>query len=1013
MAVDVGQVRYKVEADTRQLENDVDRAGSTITSKLSELSSKMSRSFGYQVLKDIGSAFIQMGQQAVQAFANISQAAVQSAASLEQNIGGTQTLFKSAADQVIANAQAAYKTAGMSTNTYLSTVNGFAASLLQSTKSTVKSISAETVQAQSDALDKQYDQTKRAYDKQYDAVKKSYDKQYDAASKTFDKEYDARKKQLDKVYDAYSDALDAEIEAAEKAYDDRIEAAEKAYDADVAAYEKATEARLKLIDQEYRESLKLIDREEYERLQAIDAEIAALNAQTDAENKAQEQAERDQKRAELQKAVNTAESAEEREKAQKALSDWEAKIALKDQQERRKEQIAALKDQKSAIKEETSARKDAAKEQRDIAVDAVKEESKETLAAMKSQHSAELKALQEAKAAQTKAMKAAAKENLAALKESQNNELETLREGQKEQLEALKESQEAQLEAYKDAQDEKLSALKKSLEAQKKALTASNNALAENVKATAEEEAKAAEYANMAVLDMADNANKMGTPIESLQNAYAGFAKGNFTMLDNLKLGYGGTRGEMERLIEDANRVKEANGEMADLSIDSFADIVEAIHIIQGEMGITGATAEEASSTVEGSMNAAKAAYDNFLNGTISGEEFGETLVTAATNLVNMFVETWNGIAEETPALLGALIGTDKAEELINAISPITDEIAKLTGQTGDAEDQAKKADEAFTTFCDTLNVIATAVATVVDAVASFVGWLDSGKTSAETFKAVILAVAVALGTYNAIMTTVKAITTAVDVAQKLLNGTMLANPIALVAAAIAGLVVAFIYLWNNCEEFREFWIKLWDKIKEAYEKVAEGLKTFFDETLPNAIDNVVQWFKDLPENAAKWAGELIENFITGLDTGSLWDWGRDLVANFVNGIYSGFQWLNDAAIWVANTVRAFLGFSEPDKGPLSNFHTFAPDMMALYAEGIEDNVDLVEESVYKVSKSISGGLDVNYGLPDISGYAADLGASITASNQTRIEVPVVLDGREVARATAWYSNEQLAWEAR
>ena len=1013
MAVEVGGVKYKVEADTRQLENDVDRAGSTITSKLSELSGKMSRSFGYQVLKDIGSAFIQMGQQAVQAFANITQAAVQSAASLEQNIGGTQTLFKSAADQVIANAQAAYKTAGMSTNTYLATVNGFAASLLQSTKSTVKGISAETVQAQSDALDKQYDAVKKSMDKQYDAVKKSMDKQYDAVSRAYDKEYDARKKQLDKQYDAYSDALDEEIEAAEKAYDDRIEAAEKAYDADVAAYEKATEARLKLIDQEYKESLKLIDREEYERLQAIDKEIAALNAQTEAENKAQEQAERDQKRAELQKAVNTADSAEEREKAQKALSDWEAKIALKDQQERRKEQIAALKDQKTAIKEETSARKDAAKEQRDVAVEGVKEESKETLAAMKSQHTAEMKALQESKAAQTKAMRKAAKENLAALRESQNDELEALRDGQKAQLDALKESQQDQLDAYKEAQEQKLDALKESLEAQKKALSSANQAVAESVQATAEQEAKAAEYADMAIRDMADNANKMGTPIESLQNAYAGFAKGNFTMLDNLKLGYGGTRTEMERLIADANRVKEANGEMADLSIDSFADIVEAIHIIQGEMGITGATAEEAASTVEGSMNTAKAAYDNFLNGTITGEEFGEALVTAATNWVNMFIETWNGIAAETPALLGALIGTDKAEQLISAIQPIIDIIGELTGKTVDAEAQAKKVDDAFETFCVTLRTVSEVVAAVIGGVADFVGWLNSGKASAEAFKWIILAVGTALGTYHSIMATVKGITLAVEAAQALLNGTMLLNPIALVAAAIAGLVVAFIYLWNNCEEFREFWINLWEKIKEVFDAVVEGIVTFFNDTLPNAINTVIQWFKDLPANAAQWASDLITNFVNGLDTGSLWQWGQDLVINFVNGIYDGFQWLSDAAIWVADTVRSFLGFSEPEKGPLSNFHTFAPDMMSLYAEGIEDNVDLVEESVYKVSKSISGGLSVDYGMPDISGYAADLGASITASNQTRIEVPVVLDGREVARATAWYSNEQLAWEMR
>lgn len=127
--------------------------------------------------------------------------------------------------------------------------------------------------------------------------------------------------------------------------------------------------------------------------------------------------------------------------------------------------------------------------------------------------------------------------------------------------------------------------------------------------------AAAAEYGNLAVIDMADNANKMGTSIESIQNAYQGFAKQNYTMLDNLKLGYGGTKEEMQRLIDDANRVREANGEMADLSIDSFADIVQAIHTMQDEMGIAGATAQEAEGTISGSAATMKAAWENLVVG--------------------------------------------------------------------------------------------------------------------------------------------------------------------------------------------------------------------------------------------------------------------------------------------------------------------------------------------------------------------------------------------------------------
>lgn len=123
----------------------------------------------------------------------------------------------------------------------------------------------------------------------------------------------------------------------------------------------------------------------------------------------------------------------------------------------------------------------------------------------------------------------------------------------------------------------------------------------------------AAKKADQALTDMSDNANKMGTDMQSIQNAYQGFAKQNYTMLDNLKLGYGGTKEEMQRLIDDANALNAAQGNYTNYSIESYADIVDAIHTVQTEMGITGTTALEASTTVEGSINSMKAAYQNFV----------------------------------------------------------------------------------------------------------------------------------------------------------------------------------------------------------------------------------------------------------------------------------------------------------------------------------------------------------------------------------------------------------------
>ena len=149
--------------------------------------------------------------------------------------------------------------------------------------------------------------------------------------------------------------------------------------------------------------------------------------------------------------------------------------------------------------------------------------------------------------------------------------------------------------------------------------------------------AKAAGVADRTITDMSDNANKMGTDMQMIQNAYNGFAKQNFTMLDNLKLGYGGTKEEMQRLLEDAEKI---SGVKFDIS--SFADITEAIHVVQTEMGITGTTAKEASATISGSMASAKMAWQNLVTGIADGNadvdllvsNFVESAGTAAGNLI-------------------------------------------------------------------------------------------------------------------------------------------------------------------------------------------------------------------------------------------------------------------------------------------------------------------------------------------------------------------------------------------
>ena len=198
---------------------------------------------------------------------------------------------------------------------------------------------------------------------------------------------------------------------------------------------------------------------------------------------------------------------------------------------------------------------------------------------------------------------------------------------------------------------------------------------------------KAAKMADMAITDMSDNANKMGTDMASIQNAYQGFAKQNYTMLDNLKLGYGGTKTEMERLLKDAQAISGI-----DYNIDSYADIVDAIHVIQTEMGITGTTAKEANTTIQGSMGMVKSSWQNLLTGLASGDKdfaklmknmndsvltFGKNLLPVVKNVLSGLGELVKGASEtllpeimtELPALAEELIpiAITSAETLISS----------------------------------------------------------------------------------------------------------------------------------------------------------------------------------------------------------------------------------------------------------------------------------------------------------------------------------------------------------
>lgn len=223
------------------------------------------------------------------------------------------------------------------------------------------------------------------------------------------------------------------------------------------------------------------------------------------------------------------------------------------------------------------------------------------------------------------------------------------------------------------------------------------------VSSLAGDTAAAAELANTIVSDMSDNANKFGTDMESVQAVYNSLSKGQFQTLDNLKLGYGGTKQEMQRLLDDANKLNAAQGRFTKYSIDNYADIANAIHDIQTEMDITGTTAREASSTIQGSTSAAKAAWSNLITGVANDNadfvllvnDFVDSVGTAAQNILPRIEIALDGAAKliehlvpPIMAKLPALIETvlpKLARSAVNIVQKLVSEIKANAGKLIDS----------------------------------------------------------------------------------------------------------------------------------------------------------------------------------------------------------------------------------------------------------------------------------------------------------------------------------------
>lgn len=465
---------------------------------------------------------------------------------------------------------------------------------------------------------------------------------------------------------------------------------------------------------------------------------------------------------------------------------------------------------------------------------------------------------------------------------------------------------------------------------------------------------QAAAYADTAITDMADNANRMGTSMESIMNAYQGFAKGQFNMLDNLKLGYGGTQAEMERLLRDAEQMEGLIE--GSLDINNFADVVDAIHIVQENLGIAGATAEEAGSTISGSAASMKAAWDNLVTGLANPDADLGTLIqnvveTGATALDNMI-----------PTVLNALSGITEALPMI--IPVITENIPLLVQQVLPLLVQAVKSllEGLVAALPELINVI---VAILPD---MFMMLVDTILTMLPTLidLALDLVLALADGITQALPELIPAVVDVIlTIVDKLTDPDMLVQLIdaalKLIMALAEGLIKALPQLVAKAPEIIK---NLLTALLQAAPMILEaGTELIFQ-----MIEGILMVIGQLVTIGADLVNSVKDGFMEKVEAAK--NWGKDLIDNFIDGIKAKWEKLKSTVTDLASTIKNLLGFSEPEEGPLSNFHTYAPDMMELFASGIKENLNLITDAMGTVTGTIAADFSTVQAAPNYSAIA-------------------------------------------
>jgi phage-related minor tail protein len=533
-----------------------------------------------------------------------------------------------------------------------------------------------------------------------------------------------------------------------------------------------------------------------------------------------------------------------------------------------------------------------------------------------------------------------------------------------------------------------------------------------------------------AIQDMSDNANTFGTSMEEVMNVYKALSKEQFTTLDNLKLGYAGTKEGMKQLIADASSYTDIQKELG-ISVDasnmSFDNMINAISVIQKHLNITGTTMKEAEGTITGSINQMKASFENFINGSGSPEELSKSILNVVRNISKAVKKLAPDILQGIVELISTLI-PEIGKILIQNIPLLLDSISKMI-------------DDLLTLLTSNTESLQKAITELINKIVEFIT-LNLPKILQIALTLIITlakGLADSLKDPNFISSIVNCVITICDV---------IVENLPLIIDVAVQIIVALIEglssdegIGKLVEYIPELVIKVVEALIKAIPLIVGAIPKIFDAIIQMAVRSSIRTIQ-LGKDIIKWiidgigsflgklgekAGEIIETIkeeITKLPDKAK-QWGKDMVQGLIDGMKSMLGGLGKTASNLGSKIKEFLHFSRPDTGPLRDYETWMPDFVEGLAKGIEKSSYLVENAslglandmtnsilgnTSKALKGLNSGINASLN-PNINpSYSYDLNYKLMAQamKEALQEVQVELDDRELGRFVDKQVSEEV-----